>query len=334
MSDERAAALPPELAQGRPRDVERCRARRCRRPGRRSRPARPRTGRRRPPRRCAPRRRPGRTAAPRRPAPAATADSSATSATTVTTWAPAARHSAADRLERVRGPRGQHQPGAAAGQRCGGGPADPAGGAGHDDDQAVGQGPRHGLQHHLHAAVLLLLEDLVAVRRLVQRQLVGGQVQRAERVGVVEDQRQDVVDPALDVALAHPQLDAAVEHLHHRHRVDLAAVDAADSETVPPRRTALSAVCSASSRSIASRSVSGCASASGSRPTAACAALPAERRAVRLHADGVDDARPGRGRRSARSAPRRRRRRRRMSSVSTPCRAAICEPLGHRGRRR
>ena len=44
----------------------------------------------------------------------------------------------------------------------------------------------------------------------------------------VEDQREDLVDPALDVALTHPDRDATVEHLHHRHGVDLTAVDAAD----------------------------------------------------------------------------------------------------------
>ena len=41
---------------------------------------------------------------------------------------------------------------------------------------------------------------------------------------------QDVVHPPLHVALAHPHRDAPVEHLHHRHRVHLAAVDAADRD--------------------------------------------------------------------------------------------------------
>ena len=54
---------------------------------------------------------------------------------------------------------------------------------------------------------------------------VGDQVEHAERVRVVLDQRQQHVGPAADVALTHPQLDLLVEHVHHRHRVDRAAVD-------------------------------------------------------------------------------------------------------------
>ena len=42
----------------------------------------------------------------------------------------------------------------------------------------------HGCSSDLDRAVLLLLEDLVGVRRLVERQLVGGEVVDAERVVV------------------------------------------------------------------------------------------------------------------------------------------------------
>src|SRR6185437_1113281 len=90
--------------------------------------------------------------------------------------------------------------------------------------RAVRSGPKHDLL----AAVLLLLEDLVPVRSLVQRQVVGSQALGAQRVGIVEQQRHDVVDPALDVALPHAQLDALVEHLQHRHRVQRPAVDTDD----------------------------------------------------------------------------------------------------------
>ena len=67
-------------------------------------------------------------------------------------------------------------------------------------------------------------------RRLVERHLVGREVRDAERVGGVVDERQDVVDPAVDVRLPHPDLQLAVEDLHHRERVLLAAVDTADRD--------------------------------------------------------------------------------------------------------
>ena len=86
------------------------------------------------------------------------------------------------------------------------------------------------LDDDLRRAVFLLLEHLVGGGRLVDRDLVRGEVGGAERVGVVGHQRHDLVDPALDVRLAHPDLDALVEHLEHRHRVDHAAVDAADRD--------------------------------------------------------------------------------------------------------
>ena len=52
------------------------------------------------------------------------------------------------------------------------------------------------MEQNLDGAVLLLLEDLVAVRRLLQGQVVGGEVFGAERV-VIDQERQDQVDPAL-----------------------------------------------------------------------------------------------------------------------------------------
>src|SRR4051812_2660026 len=65
---------------------------------------------------------------------------------------------------------------------------------------------RSGLQEHLERPVLLLLEDLVRVRGVLERQVVRGEVVDAERVLVAAEQRQDVVDPAPDVRLPHPQV--------------------------------------------------------------------------------------------------------------------------------
>jgi hypothetical protein len=59
------------------------------------------------------------------------------------------------------------------------------------------------LENDLDGAVLLLLEDLVAVRRLLERHRVGGEGVDAQRV-VVGQQRHDVLDPLLDVGLPHP----------------------------------------------------------------------------------------------------------------------------------
>jgi hypothetical protein len=53
---------------------------------------------------------------------------------------------------------------------------------------------------------------------------VGGEADHAQRIAAVADHRQQVVDPSLDVSLAHPELDPAVEDLHHRHRVELTVV--------------------------------------------------------------------------------------------------------------
>src|SRR6266567_7500395 len=71
-----------------------------------------------------------------------------------------------------------------------------------------------GLEDDLDAAVGLVPEDLVSVRGLFQRQVVGGEGLHAERVAAVGHHGHEVVDPALDVGLAHAHLDSAVEHLH------------------------------------------------------------------------------------------------------------------------
>ncbi len=57
---------------------------------------------------------------------------------------------------------------------------------------------------------------------------MGDQVHHAERVGGVFDQGKKVVDPALDVALAHAEGDLLVEHGLHRQHVGLAGVHPAE----------------------------------------------------------------------------------------------------------
>ena len=47
----------------------------------------------------------------------------------------------------------------------------------------------------------------------------------AEQVVVATDQRQDVIDPAADVRLPHPQADLLVKHLDQWHRARRAPVD-------------------------------------------------------------------------------------------------------------
>src|SRR3954447_13468266 len=86
-----------------------------------------------------------------------------------------------------------------------------------------------GLQHDLDGAVLLLLEGLVGVGGVVERQVVGGEALHAQRV-IVGEQRHDLRHPALDVRLAHAQLDLLVEERQHRQRVRLAAIDAAERD--------------------------------------------------------------------------------------------------------
>src|SRR3954453_10401703 len=82
------------------------------------------------------------------------------------------------------------------------------------------------LKQHLDGAVFLLLEHLVGLRRLVERQLVCRQVLRPKGIAVLGDERQDVLDPPLDIRLAHPDLDLLVEQVHHGKRVKRAAVHA------------------------------------------------------------------------------------------------------------
>src|SRR3954447_17390781 len=59
-----------------------------------------------------------------------------------------------------------------------------------------------GLQDDLHRAVGLLLERLVGLRRVVERQPVRGEGVHAERIRVGEERR-DLRHPALHVRLAH-----------------------------------------------------------------------------------------------------------------------------------
>ena len=145
--------------------------------------ARPRAGRRRRPRPCAPPRRPGRSAT----------TAAAPTRSTVGLLqhvgddghhlgALRAAPSALDLGQGRRRPRGQHQPGARPGELPGRRATDAAGRAGHDDDvrrDAIGA---HGLSTHLDAAVLLLLEDLVACGASSSGSLVGGEG-RARRAG-------------------------------------------------------------------------------------------------------------------------------------------------------
>jgi hypothetical protein len=72
------------------------------------------------------------------------------------------------------------------------------------------------------------------VRRLVERDLVSGETLYVERVGVVFEQRHDVVDPALDVGLPLSDDNALVEQLKQVHRRGRAPVDAADRDRPRP----------------------------------------------------------------------------------------------------
>ena len=80
------------------------------------------------------------------------------------------------------------------------------------------------LQDHLDAAVFLFLEDLVGGRGAVEVDLVGFQVHDAERVCGIFHEREQLVRPPADVALAHPELDLLVEHGQQRHGAGRAAV--------------------------------------------------------------------------------------------------------------
>ena len=117
-------------------------------------------------------------------------------------------------------------------------------------------------EHDLDGAVALRLEHRVRRRCLGQRDVMRRERVDAERV-VVDEQGQDVVDPAPHVGLAHPQLDLLVEHRHHRHRVGHAAVHADDGDGAAAPNESM-AMWSAASRSTP-------AFASASRPPSSAA---------------------------------------------------------------
>ena len=123
--------------------------------------------------------------------------------------------------------------------------------------------------------------------RLLERDVVSREVHHAERVGGVLDERHEVVDPALHVALAHAQADLLVEQRLHRQDVGIPGVDAAQRHGAAAADEVDRGV-EAASRSTPAFSMSGRATASGSRPTAFCA-----RRTPPLPCasspDGVDD---------------------------------------------
>ena len=91
-----------------------------------------------------------------------------------------------------------------------------------------------GLQHDLDAVVLFLVEDVVAVRRFIQRQPV-----RDDEAGVdlsLLDSLQQRLHVALDVALPGLHRQRAVHERAHREFVYESAVDADDRD-----RTAVAA---------------------------------------------------------------------------------------------
>src|SRR6478735_9809411 len=85
-------------------------------------------------------------------------------------------------------------------------------------------------QDDLEALVLLLLEDPVEVRGILEAAVVRREVLESEHVVARPDDVEQLVDPPAHVALAHADGETLVEELHHRHGVDRAAVDAADRE--------------------------------------------------------------------------------------------------------
>src|SRR6476469_2877813 len=54
------------------------------------------------------------------------------------------------------------------------------------------------LEHDLEAALGLVPEDVISVRGLFQRQVVGGESGHAQRVAGIGDHRHEVADPPLD----------------------------------------------------------------------------------------------------------------------------------------
>src|SRR4051794_14501244 len=63
----------------------------------------------------------------------------------------------------------------------------------------------------------------------MRRQILG-----TEGIVVPDDERKEIRDPALDVCLAHTDLHALVEELHHRQRIELASVYADDRKRSAP----------------------------------------------------------------------------------------------------
>ena len=109
----------------------------------------------------------------------------------------------------------------------------------------------------------------------------------AERVVVARQERQDVVDPVLHVGLAHPQRELLVEDLQHVERIRGAAVDAGERDRpaapddVDREVERAQAVDAGGLHDLAGDRV-------GHQPGERVRELAA-RRAVRLHADRVDD---------------------------------------------
>jgi hypothetical protein len=110
---------------------------------------------------------------------------------------------------------------------------------------------------------------------------VGREGLGPQRVCVVDDQGEELVGPAADVSLSHPELELLVEHLHHRHRIGRTAVDADERDRSTPA-TASIEPCSAASLSIPAVIISLRAAASGSSATAlinfSATGLPCHRR--------------------------------------------------------
>ncbi len=72
--------------------------------------------------------------------------------------------------------------------------------------------------------VCLFLKGLVGLRGFLERDLVCREGVHSQRI-LVGQQGKDVVDPALDVRLAHVQADLLVEHRQHRQRIGGPSVD-------------------------------------------------------------------------------------------------------------
>src|SRR5829696_5149219 len=94
-----------------------------------------------------------------------------------------------------------------------------------------------GLEQDLHRVVFLLLEDLISVRALLKRQLVGVKAFDPEGITVASDQRHYVFYPALDVGLTHGQLHLLVEERQHWQRISHPPIDTDEGDRpAPPDR--------------------------------------------------------------------------------------------------